>query len=248
MKVKYMFVIYFFVFLMPSNLLLGQSNSKISYFMEAGLNYGASNSAINFAQEYLENEDYNSRGASSDPALGLNLDFGIYYRTSKRSEVKIATGYLLSGTQVLGTLNDLNSSINRPLSPDIPIRVEGRVNSSMLSFSGDFIFNVNGNYNNGFYISAGMGYLFHLNTDWKTDVEFETGSFGVQNNLSDIVDTDLNNVILTNLKLGYNIILNEKYRITPSFGFNLGLNEFSTEDSLSPNFFSFGIRFNRIRG
>lgn len=216
--------------------------------MEAGLNYGASASAGNFVKEYLENEDYNSRGASSDPALGLNLDFGIYYRISKRSEVKIATGYLLSGTQVLGTLSDLNSSINRPLNPDIPILVEGRVNSSMLSFGGDFIFNFNENYNNGFHISVGVSYLIHLNTDWKTDVEFETGNFGVQNNLSNIADTDLNNVILTNLNLGYNIIMNEKYRITPSFGFNLGLNQFSDEDSLSPTFFSLGISFNQIRG
>ena len=95
-------------------------------------------------------------------------------------------------------------------------------------------------------ISGGVSYWFNLNPSWNVDVNFEAGNTGSQNNLSDVAGTDLNNVIATNLRLGYNIIVNEKYRITPSLGFDLGLNEFSQDRSLSPSFFSFNVRFNPI--
>lgn len=246
MKIKLFSLIFSISFLLLGTSLFSQENAKFSLVLGTGINYGDANYGNELALEYLQNDDYNGIGASNDADLGFNFDVGLLYNLNDKAEIKISTGYLVIGTQVLGTLTDLRSDVTRPLSSEIPVRVEGRINHSMFNFGGDFIYNFNGNTSNGFQVSVGMSYLLHLNTNWNTDVVFETGDTGVQNKLSDVADTDLNDVIMTNLNLGYNIIMNENYRITPFFGINLGLNSFSDEDSLSPFLFSLGLRFNPL--
>jgi hypothetical protein len=246
-KNRYLIVILFSAFITYTNSLFSQTQNRLSIVFETGITYGDANYGNEFALEYLRNEDYNGLGASNGPDPGFDFNIGVLYDISEKSQLRFSAGNLLFGTEILGNLNDLKSNVTRPLSSEIPIRAEGRINHSFLKFGVDLIYNFNGNSANGISISAGLNYLLHLGTNWNVDVDFEAGNSGVQNDLSSFADTDLNNVFATNLKLGYNFIVKEKYRITPSFGFDLGLNGLTDEGSLNPTYFSLNLRINAIK-
>ncbi len=226
--------------------LSAQSNSKISYNFELGISLSDVNYGNEIPFEYLMNSDYDILGASSNPALGYNLKMGLLYQFNPKNELKVNVGYTLLGSEVFGSVENFKPIMPRPLSSEIPISVDGRVNFSFINFGGDLIHNFNKNNKNGVFLSAGLDYLKNVKTDWKVEVTYETGNKETQNNIPAFIEPDLNDLIMVNFRLGYNIILHNKYRIAPSIGLDTGLNKIH-DDTVAPSYFSINLRFNPIK-
>lgn len=246
MKITNFIITVFFVLSLHPIALYSQTNSKFLFGVESEIIYSDVNYGNEFPLAYLENEDYTSQGAYSDAAFGFNIGVGLHYLINQKNELRFSTGYTLLADEAGGDVTGLRTTVNRPLSIEIPVSVDGRVNYSFLDFGADWIYNFKGNMVNGIFVSAGMNYLVNLKTDWKVDVIFERGNQETQNELPEFIAQDLDDLLVTNFRFGYNIIIDNKYRITPSLGMNIGLNQIG-KDNINPAYFSFNLRFNLVK-
>ena len=158
---------------------------------------------------------------------------GIQYNFHPKYGVKLSTGYNLLGYDVQGNLGNLKSKVTRPLSDEIPIDVAGRINYSFWDIGLDFVYNFNSNSQNGIFASIGVDYLIHFKTNCHVDVTYETGLTDTHHHIPEFTNLKINDLIFTNLKLGYRLALTDRLTFVPSVGINFGLNEIS-DDTISP--------------
>lgn len=247
MKNKYIESIILSIFLMQATNLFSQQNSKFSLGFETGIIQGDLNDENDYIFDYLTNEDYSARSANSGPAPGFNLGVGLFYRLSQKNELEFSTSYTILGASVFGSTSRLKSTVVRPLSNEVPIQLDGRINYSLLNIGSNFIHNFKGYDTDGAFLSIGVHYLINLRTEWKVDVTYETGNTDTQNNISDFSSKDFNNLVATNFRLGYNVIVRNKFRLSPSVGIGLGLNKVVENTIFHPIYLSFNLRFNWLK-
>ncbi len=235
------------VFLLASStILMAQKQTGIFWDLELNVHASDLNYGSDIAFAYIQNGDYLSTSASSDAGLGYSAAIAGLYGLSRKSAVRVSAGYTALGEDVRGMVRELREGILRPPSGEIPITVDGSLNYSFIELGADFMYQFHEAGNSGVSASAGIGYLINLGVDWKVDVTYETEATGQLNKLPRDLGTDLNDLVMANLRIGYDIAIDGRNVITPMVGVDLGLNGI-TDDTLSPSMYTIGVRVSKLR-
>lgn len=214
--------------------LTAQKNSKLSYGIEIGLNTSDFESGHDYVNSYLPLKDYTSVGTSGGPNSGYNINLGTQFAFHERFDLQFQTGYQLFRYNVRGSVDNLKPDIDRPLNANIPISLEGDVNFHFWNVGLDLIHNFSKS-KSGLNASLGLDYMFNLTPNWNVDVISETGVKSRLTKIPDEITQSVNNLIMTDLRLGYNFNLKNGRYLSPSLGMHIGLNELGKADRQKTN-------------
>lgn len=223
-----------------SSIALQAQDKKIAIGFEAGLNFSDVNYGGEFFDEFLPRADYQSFQAAGEGALGYFLGLGVSRKMSNHFLLNFNAAYTSLHYQIDASVSDFNPSSNRPLSSTLPVSAMGTINYSFVNLQAGLTYSIATDARKGLQISALVGNMIHLNTDWKLDVNYEDGGTGESNAIDGLQEPEYNNLWLLGMDLAYGFSLNENLSLCPKVGFRLGLNSI-VDETISPSLFEFGV-------
>ncbi len=201
--------------------------------------------AYSLLTSYLENEDYRSRGTTEFNTYTHTVSLGLWKELNARNGIRFSLGYNSLGTGLSGRIGSLRSDVNRPLSDDIPVSMEGQLNHYFIKL-GVAISHSFGSGKEGFYFLTGIDYNLNIGNNWRMLVYYETGRSAIDKDLSAFSRVNVNNPFVANFQLGYNIpIGNKGVFLSPFYQLYLSLVKIHENGNSSFGGESFGIRIKR---
>ncbi|MEM6263530.1 MAG: outer membrane beta-barrel protein [Bacteroidota bacterium] len=208
--------------------------------VRAGANY----TNVNYGTELLETlfspNDYTDFQANTDYGLGHFVGVGASIHFLNHFEFMASVDYVRMNGQLSGQVEQLKDDVTRPPSSLVPVNASGTISHTFISIETGVRYTFGGDITNGFFIGGFISDMIHLDTEWRIDMEYETGNSNVQSDISRVEQPDYQNLTMVGGSIGYTHPIGDRFTVSPVLDYRYGFNPL-VEQAGRPMGFNLGL-------